>query len=369
MQDKHSTIRLAVISVTAFLAFTVLASLNLQEKILLLRRSPQSVMEKKDTIQEKVNLWLLVCETRNSSRALAGWMFTANHVQTLAANDVSPINVKIENICNGLPWQGFGTKLKSITDFLDRIVASKSKNSTKDDEHDIDSLYDVVDIVMLTDSDSFFNPWGVTVSQAVERFHIARKGKKILISAEPNCWNGSFCNQNVMNEVYPNAVRSSCPQFVNAGQYMGYAESLLTMVKSEEMSQWNRVNRFNDQQYLALWYSKNTEMAQLDVDSLVFRNLMTGYIDSRIETGEESMRDIFTCGSGDAVRNCSRFVKPYWGAVNATSLQVEMVPVTFPNCSVSQNPFSIHGAGPGKKFADRLVGQLQSDYRKKFPPP
>jgi hypothetical protein len=152
---------------------------------------------------------------------------------------------------------------------------------------------------------------------------------------------------------------------VNAGQYMGYAESLLTMMKSEEMSMWRNVSRINDQQQLSKWYSKHTDMAQLDVDSLVFRNLMTGYIDSRYDTGPDSVRGIFTCGNGDAVRNCSQFIKPYWGAVNASSLAVEMVPV--PNCSVSETPFSIHGSGPGKKFEDRLVGDLQSEYTKIHP--
>ena len=49
----------------------------------------------------------------------------------------------------------------------------------------------------MTDSDSFFNAWGVSARDAVEKFHKARHGKNILISAEPNCWNGSFCNKDV----------------------------------------------------------------------------------------------------------------------------------------------------------------------------
>lgn len=379
-----STLRFAAIAVTAFLALMILASIGVQDKLLLLRTSPNSVHASRDTTpttaqqQERVNLWLLVCETRNNSRALASWIFTANHFQNVTTNDTtsSRIKVEVQNICDGLPWEGFKTKLRSMTNFLDHLVTSKS-NSTKDGDDDDDDDDDVeatllaaenpVDIVMLTDSDSFFNPWGITgVSQVLDRFHTARKGKPILISAEPNCWNGSPCNQNVMTQVYPNATRSSCPQFVNAGQYMGFAEPLLTMMKSEEMSIWMHKNRVNDQQQLSLWYSKNTEMAQLDVDSLVFRNLMTGYIDSRYDVGSESVRDIFTCGNGDAVRNCSRFVKPYWGAVNASSLAIEMVPV--PNCSVSENPFSIHGAGPAKKFVGKLVGKLLSDYEQQQNP-
>jgi hypothetical protein len=372
----------AIIAVTAFLALTILASIGVQEDKLLLQTSPNPIHVSRDTTptaqQERViNLWLLVCETRNNSRALSSWKFTANHFQNAATNDTTSsrrIKVEVQNICDGLPWEGFKTKLRSMTNFLDHLLVTSKSNSTKEDEDNNDDDVEAtllaaenpVDIVMLTDSDSFFNPWGVTASQVVDRFHTARKGKPILISAEPNCWNGSFCNQNVMTQVYPNATRSSCPQFVNAGQYMGFAEPLLTMMKSEEMSIWMHKNRVNDQQQLSLWYSKNTEMAQLDVDSLVFRNLMTGYIDSRYDTGSESVRDIFTCGNGDAVRNCSRFVKPYWGAVNASSLAIEMV--TVPNCSVSENPFSIHGAGPAKKFVGQLVGQLLSDYEKQQNP-
>mmetsp|Transcript_15841 Transcript_15841/g.29892 ORF Transcript_15841/g.29892 Transcript_15841/m.29892 type:complete len:377 (-) Transcript_15841:119-1249(-) len=372
MNRRLSTTFLTVICTIAFFAFTINTFFSLKESQFL-GQSPKNSTQQATTSrahdstlqEEKVNLWLLVCETRNTSNALASWMFTAKQVQTLAASNdhngtSSSINLVVDNICNGLAWQGFKTKVKTMTEYLDHIVASKSNSTRTSDKQNPQA-----DIVMFTDSDSFFNPWAVTVSQVLDRFHIARKGKPILISAEPNCWNGSPCNQNVINEVYPNAVRSSCPQFVNSGQYMGYAESLLTMMKSEEMSLWRTKTRIDDQQQLSLWYAKHTDMAQLDVDSLVFRNLITGYVDSRFEINtDESVRSILTCGSGDAIRNCSYFKKPYWGWVNSSSLEIELVP--FPNCTISPDPFSVHGPGPSKRFAGRLVGQLQSDYKKKY---
>lgn len=304
-------------------------------------------------------LWLIACETRNTSQALASWMFTAKHFQKMAASGdgTSAVDVRVQNICDQVPWRGLGTKIEAITKFLEKLTESTS-NSTNNGPED-SPILDVSNIVLFSDSDSFFNSWAVSAKHVLERFDQARRGKQILISAEPTCWNGSPCNQNVMNQVYPNATRSHCPQFVNSGQYMGYAEALLEMMKSEDMTLWTTKNRINDQEQLSLWYSKNTAIAQLDTESLVFRNMMTGYIDSRRDS--DGKPGLFTCGPGDAVRNCSLFREPYWGHVNSSSLYVEMVPV--PNCTVSKTPFSIHGSGPGKKIVNRMVVQLQSDYR------
>lgn len=153
---------------------------------------------------------------------------------------------------------------------------------------------------------------------------------------------------------------------MNAGQYMVYAKSLLDMMQSDEMSVWKVKNKkVDDQQQLAKWYIRNKDTTQfeLDIESFVFRNLMTGLVDSR-PGAPESKPNVFTCGHGDAVRNCSRFISPFWGSANPSTLIIYIEMVAVPNCSTSENPFSLHGAGPTKKGCQKLVDTLQSEYEK-----
>jgi hypothetical protein len=312
-------------------------------------RSITSAIEKKDNAATPrtniTNLWLLQCETRINDDFLT-WKFSAEHVQKRASNDVS-LNVRIASICENstfLPAKGYAMKIEAVTEFVRNLV-NQSETSTTDHEEE--------DIVILTDSDTIFNAWAVTAKKAVERFHHARQGRGILISAEPTCWNGSFCNQWALFELYGNVTASYCPQFVCAGQYMGFAKDLLNMFESEEMTLWKRKFKVDDQYMLSTWYANNRVNATLDSNSAVFRNLNTGSIDIRVPHTVNTTPGIYTCGPGERIRNCGVYNTPYTGVVNETNLQIEMALI--PNCTgTSQSPFSIHGSGPAKRMFGRL---------------
>lgn len=297
------------------------------------------------------NLVLLACETRPTKKQMFAWNFTANMVRELASGDPL-VNVTVKNLCDGIQWKGFRTKFIHVTDFLNQTFGD-------DDERGKETKSD--NIVIFTDSDAFFNPWGVSAREAIENFHKARNGKEILIGAESACWIGKVCTREKVESLYPNATRSQCPQFLNSGMYMGFAKSLLNMMQSDVVSRW-KLNRegYDDQLSLTRWYSYNKHNAELDTNASLFRNLNTGQVDARPHMVSDRLA--YTCGGGDAAKNCTRFEQPYWGSVNKTTRKVEMVPL--PGCTVSKHPFVIHGNGDTKHKSRSLILDLLASYAK-----
>ena len=186
---------------------------------------------------------------------------------------------------------------------------------------------------MFTDSDTIFNPWAVRPREVIDRFHLARKGGSILVSAEMACQEGAKCDEALFDRFYPNVTSSSCPQFLNSGQYIGDPVSLLNMLNSllamEEVPP-------DDQLRLTYYFATDRNITTLDYNSSVFRNLNFGMITS-------TMKGPYSCGV-DKIRQCGEFNPGYKGILNKTTMQIHMQPV--PGCPAEEKPFSLHSTGP-----------------------
>ena len=81
-------------------------------------------------------------------------------------------------------------------------------------------------------------------AEILRRFDAARRGRSILLGAEPFCWLSEGCTQEEMRDLYPNASRgySRCPGFINSGMYIGLAEPLLAF-----LALWMRQKGHGDQ--------------------------------------------------------------------------------------------------------------------------
>ena len=304
------------------------------------------------------NLWLITCDTRHNSSDVQGWMFTANQVQKLAAEKKdSRVQVEVRNACVGVEWKGNKSKPKAVAKFLNEtffatsehygIFGFLSNKMNKLKKIDTNSSNRQHNIVMFSDSDVFFNFGAVSAEEVIERFHQHRQNKPIIFSAEPNCWKGSRCTRNLVAELYPDAIRSHCPQFINTGGYMGYPKALLEMVSSKELQK----KKYKSDQYQTMkWYRKNRDKATLDTHSALVRSLFTGWVDSSLTPQVPSE---YTCGPYDAVGRCGHFDPPYTGSVHETAPAVEMDPV--PNCTSYRYPFSIHGNGGETKLTVRRL--------------
>jgi len=287
-------------------------------------------------------LYIITCETRDEHLDNQNWLYTATKVQD-ASQSISDITVSVQNICVNVTWVGFKTKFVKMREFLETLNPHPELDSPEQT------------LVIFTDADVIFNPFAVSAPEIINRFHQARHNKPILIGAESNCWVGSYCSESVVRELYPESRRSDCPQFVNSGAYMGFADSMLQMFHSPELNVMTSGRRINDQHQLAIWYAKNRDKAQLDIQSTIFRNLVTGLVDSN----PLSKPSIMTCGL-DGIRNCSEFKPPYMGYFNESNSHLELPP--FPTCSqLERRPFAIHGAGPRmfKQWVRAMVSKMQ----------
>lgn len=292
-------------------------------------------------------IWLVTCETRNETQDLLDWKFTANHFKDMTDRSSQPIRVEATNICQGQEWKGFLTKYKRMTQFLTDLITQSGKDTSN--------------IVMFTDSDSIFNAWAVTAEQLLERFHRARQGRNILVSAEPSCWVGRLCTKGDMAALYPDSLRSSCPQFLNSGQYMGDAKSMLTMLNEIMTMKKKHVvgPPPDDQARFATWQARNQDKAMLDTQASIFRSMVFGSVSSTMKPQKRVWGKHHSCGM-DAINKCGVFEPPYSGSVNPSSLHIQMDPV--PECETEVNPFSIHGNGADKSLYLNIARRLRCYY-------
>ena len=286
-------------------------------------------------------LWLTTCETRGTSLDLSNWMFTAMKVKSMAENDYDGrgggVEVHVKNVCEGREWKGFMAKLEAVRDLASSLVMNENPN---------ESVY-----VMFTDSDTVFNPWAVRPREVIDRFHRARNGRSLLVSAEMACWVGHFCGRKEFDRFYPDATSSSCPQFLNSGQYMGDPVSLLNMLNTLLAMKASEVPP--DDQLRLIYYFKDRNMTTLDYGSLVFRNLNFGMITPTVKVWWGG----YSCGV-DKIKQCGQFNPGYKGILDKTTLQIHMQPV--PGCPAEERPFSLHSTGPFKSDLAAVVKEMQT---------
>ena len=230
-----------------------------------------------------------------------------------------------------------------------------------------------------TDADTFFNAHGVSIQDVVDRFHrltntsssssssssstttTTSSTTKIVFSAEPACWIGFTCRPRDIAKFYPHVTqRSSCNQFLNSGQYMGYANDIRQMVQellllSKDLSPWfPKQERIDDQGLATVWYSKynqystsptssNTSTAPrvlLDIDAVLFRSLVLGKVNASLSRGATM------CGP-TMPRCASTQPEPTIATWNDTTMALVLEPME--SCpQVEPYPFSIHGNGVAK---------------------
>ena len=170
---------------------------------------------------------------------------------------------------------------------------------------------------MFTDADALFNPYALSLPSLFKRFDAARRGRPILVSAEPACWVGRFCTAEDLEKYYPDATnRTNCPTFLNSGQYMGSAKALLPMATSlwnMPISSFNMTKFVNtsDQLRMASYRAQNPHLIALDTTSTIFRTTSFGLIDSSKWEGVKRR----TCGK-DGVSSCGEFQPSIIGKLN-----------------------------------------------------
>jgi len=224
------------------------------------------------------------------------------------------------------------TKIVSMEAFVKDILVASS-------ESDLDEQ-----IVLFSDSDSFFNSFAVDLEMVLRRFDEARNGCPLLVSAEPNCYINKACDETDLKYLYPGATRASnCPQFVNSGQYMGSLTAMEHMLRGlmnmKNEDQPEEVHK-NDQYRMAVFRAENPRLICLDKESSIFRSMSFGFVD-------RSKKGCKTCGT-DAIASCGEFSFPFEGKLNMTTGIVELPPI--PGCSGETFPFAIHYPGPTKNF-------------------
>lgn len=284
-------------------------------------------------------LHLVTCETRHNSDALRRWTTSARRFKTNKHNQLLPDGrIVVQNICAG--WGGRKWTNTMKTRRWLNFVSSPPPDGAVDNS-----------IVIFTDSDALFNPYAFGASDVLRAYDEARNGRPVLVSGDPVCWIGKRCDGADLDRLYPSTtlMGSFCPQFINAGQVMGTAAALRTMlmwmlkfIETRE-PQGERVG--SDQWVLAEFHAEHREYVNIDHASSVFRNTAVGKLDPNMykhpnENGK-------TCGRHPSkIRKCGEAHIPYSGRVNVTSLSIEMDPV--PGCLMSSTPFSLHEPGGDK---------------------
>jgi len=319
--------------------------------------------------QKKTNLWLTTCDTRYHSKSLNMWKYTANFVKILSTRDEDKshvVSINLKNFCQGTKWTGFWDKRKMLINFAKTLI-----HQSQDQTSSGNNNYTETTVLLYTDSDSAFNPWAGYARQVIERYDQVRKGKPVLISAEPNCYIGSHCSAEQLKHLYPDALpRSNCPQFLNSGQVMGEPEHLVKLLEfpdSMKQEDLKLGKKQSDQGLLTNAYSHNRHLAELDIGSVVFRNTVFGFVDASAEAKQNCGRKcVWSCGAG-AAKDCGVFKKPIIGFLNTTTKDCPFIQMDqVPGCVSAGGPSSIHSPG-GKEMkvpTTKLIGDLVSSLKK-----
>ena len=300
-------------------------------------------------------LWILTCQTALQSKFLTDkWIPSVNIFAEL--NQHVQGGIKVQNICEKVRWKGFMTKPKTTIDFIQNTIL-KSKNENQNNRSNKTTAGrnqqppeqpEEEHIIMFTDADVYFNPYAMDLTELFDRYDHARQGKNILVSAEPACWIGRYCTKADLKRFYPNAPkRSSCPQFINSGQYMGRAQDLIYLLHSQiEMDNDPSINlpsQKSDQARLTIFNTIHPELLSMDLNATIFRNAVFGFID-----GNKTQKAKFTCGTEGihGIHGCGKFSPPRNGATLNETTKVMHFDHGITECShVHTVPFSIHFPG------------------------
>ena len=330
-------------------------------------------------------LWLITCETRLHNPQLANWWLSVQpflRTPSSASASDSPAKVEARNVCQGKEWtknRSFLLKFDSTVDFLNSL---SSNNSSSDDaQHDHHYQHEN-DIVIFTDADTVFNSKYLTPEDILSRFYALES--KVVIAGEPSCWIGRVCTSFDIRTLYPwISSRSSCPQFVNSGQYVGYLTNIRQMLDEilHNMTDSEVVgpSPLDDQARMTLWYSRDQQRrfstgqqrSVLDTNASLFRSMLFGIVDSNNVVKELISKNSIGLNCGDVNdKLCGQFLKhsKFLGGYvrhitrtnegNNTPV-MEMYPV--PECdNVEPNPLSIHGNGPD--ISDKTFTQLSTQF-------
>jgi hypothetical protein len=277
-------------------------------------------------------------------------LFNNNYISSRNNNMI----VRSINICHGFRWEGYiETKLKILSNFVSYR-----------------SMINPNELLLFTDSDTYFNSWAISIERVIERFHqiinnhrqqetndnnnTASTKPSIVVAAEPNCYVGHFCKGNDYKVLYPDSTeKSHCPRFVNSGQYMGYMSSIATMLQEQRTIDYGvlvgggKIPRpVDDQGIFSLWYSTHHHQVVMDVHASLFRSLILGTVNAYA-----TEKSFYSCGLSNI--RCGVFDPPFGGTVHNGTLQIEMESI--PGCpTIEPIPFSLHGNGPTRERAIEL---------------
>jgi hypothetical protein len=277
-------------------------------------------------------LHVLTCETREDSEAYLLWKRSADQWRdSNIRNQKYAELIRINNICKGKKWHGFMTKPLLMQEYLQQHMTEEDRRMA---------------LIMFTDSDSVFNSFAFTYPEVLQTYDEAVQGSgDVLVSVEPNCWVGGKCTAEEVQWLYPNATRSSCPQFINSGEYMGPANSVLKVT-----NEWVNIvaprHGDNDQTNLAVLHRFHPEWFTLERQAKLFHAALTGMVDA-------STNGKLNCGVSKANEKFCRKITnhPWYNFHEANSGPYNgpyfSVPVA-EECETERIPFSFHSAGISK---------------------
>ena len=200
------------------------------------------------------------------------------------------------NVCYGVLWEGFVTKLYYYLNHIRTLPKISSKGGRVH--------------VLLMDSDTMFAT--EELKSIWERYDCARQGKDLLLATEMNCWVGRHCTDEDLRRFYHSELSPSYSPFINACAAMGTIDELVRILDyivahnyNYYISLPNGRTRFDDQFALADYYSSRANGSiALDYHQQLFGALTSfGY-----DVEYAQMRP-FVCrnSSGHIVHDCFEF--------------------------------------------------------------
>jgi len=223
------------------------------------------------TIATEVTIWPVTCATpmrtttnwgMDHSAGIELWTHSVQNVRdTLAERPRAAMAAPI-NACEGQIWEGWASKVNAYLRFVKSVPAH--------------------DVVVMTDSDAFWNGGHMTAEELLNRWDQARDGKPIVAMAEKHCWVGRPCERDDLAAYYPEVAEHAVrpPSFLNAGAVAGragaVAHALEWMKESHDAEQAEASRRgfsvaFDDQRLMAKFRASNPGDIALDTHGALLR--------------------------------------------------------------------------------------------------
>lgn len=232
-------------------------------------------------ISSQRQLWLLTCETRSGSRDLFHWMLGARNLRDDAAMS-REVNVHVANVCESFKGKYSNMdKSRELIKFMDRSLGSGSMR--------------LEDVIIFSDTDVFLNSWLLDATDVLQRFDTARGDKMFLAGVQPGCFVGRACTKDEINRFFPDATRSNCGQFINAGVWSGIIKQVLLILRDIMTAESELPQDYLSEQGIftyVLMGDKYRDAVALDSNGDLMRTWKWGAIDAS-RSGEWEM-----CGDG-----------------------------------------------------------------------